>query len=91
MSMALCGASGNQYKLQNIYPRHWDLTARRAGMPKDYAYQLIEQVAEALEGVCESVGRQLPVDFPAEVSDKVFAGMRKHAQRLTAVRGREAQ
>jgi len=43
---------------------------------------LISEVLRQIPVVIGDVGRQLPRDFPAKVSDRVFAGMREQAGRL---------
>ena len=81
VKLAMAVRSRNaQWKLKDILPRHWDAVARVAGMGD--ADALISEVLRQIPVVIGDVGRQLPRDFPAKVSDRVFAGMREQAGRL---------
>lgn len=81
VKLAMAVRSRNaHWKLKDIFPRHWDAVARVAGMGD--ASGLISELLRQMPEVIETVGRGLPRDFPARVSDRVFAGMQKQVRRL---------
>ena len=65
------------WKLKEIKVRHWKTVAREAGLSDADALitEVLAQVAIALT----QVAKALPKDFPARVSDKIFAGLEKQA------------
>lgn len=68
------------WKVKDVLPRHWDAVARVAGLGD--AKALVAEVAGQTPGVIERVGGQLPKGFPAQVGDRIFAGMQEQAGRL---------
>lgn len=83
--MAVRG-SANHYLIDKIQRRHWVEQAPQVGLGATAAEQLIAAVTEATESVIGAVGQALPHDFPMDVADAVFGGMRKHAAKLAAMR-----
>ena len=83
--MAVRG-SANYYRLESIQRRHWIAQARQIGLGAAAAEQLIEEVIESTESVIREVGKLLPDDFPMDMAEAVFGGMRKQSAKLAAVR-----
>jgi serine/threonine-protein kinase HipA len=66
-------AKNPHWKLTEILPRHWDTVARLAGMG-DASRLIAELVTQAPRAIAK-VNRHLPANFPARVSDRIFAGL----------------
>lgn len=86
LALAVRG-SANYYLIENIRRRHWIAQARQVGLGAAAVTQMIEQVIESTESVIGEVGNLLPDDFPMDVAEAVFSGMRKQAARLAADHG----
>lgn len=79
LAMAVRSKSAH-YKLGEIQPRHWKAVALRSGIPWLWA-----SMCELVAGVPTAVARvagELPPDFPHSVSNAVFVGAQRHAQRF---------
>jgi len=83
--MAVRGSS-NHYLIEKIQRRHWTAQAQQVGLGARAAEQAIEEVIEATAGVIGRAGRLLPDDFPADLAEGVFGGMRRHCARLKNMR-----
>lgn len=81
-SMAMAVVSKNRhYALHEIQPRHWLEMGRRCGVDaRAIAGELCAQVPAAIA----AVSAMLPTDFPAAVSEPIFAGLAKAASGLIA-------
>jgi serine/threonine-protein kinase HipA len=81
VKLAMAVRSNNaHWKLSEIKARHWDAVARAAGLGG--AAELLREIGAQVPGVIERVGREVPRGFPAEVRDKIFAGLSAMAGRL---------
>lgn len=81
LSMAVRG-SANHYLIEKIQRRHWIAQAQQVGLGAAAAERLIEEVSESTESVIGEVGQLLPEDFPMDVAEAVFSGMRRQAAKL---------
>jgi len=79
LAMAL-RSKNTHYHLHEIETRHWAGLAERSGVPGvwEQMLALVRRVDEALH----SVASKLPAEFPAELFDKVAAGMAEQATRF---------
>ena len=77
--MALRGTS-THYKLREIRVRHWQALAQRCGAPG--AWEAMLRMAQDVQGAMERVQTQLPNEFPAQVWDRVLAGISRHANQF---------
>lgn len=68
------------WKLLEIQPRHWDSVAREAGLGD--AKELMEELFDQTPKVLQSVGNQLPKQFPPPVSEAIFTGINEQIKRL---------
>jgi serine/threonine-protein kinase HipA len=75
MAMAVRG-SKNHYLIGQIRRPQWLQQARQVGLEPAVAEQLIEQLLQATGAVLARVEAQLPPDFPRDVSDAIFNGIR---------------
>jgi len=85
LAMAVRGST-NYYLIDKIQRRHWIAQAKQVGLGAAAAEQLIEKVIESTEPVIGEVGKLLPDDFPMDMAEAVFGGMRRQSAKLAAVR-----
>jgi len=82
MAMAIRG-SKNYYKLQKIQYRHFIQQGTEVGLINTEVIELIDSVVRVLDTVIENVSTNLPKGFTTDVSDKIFAGMKAQANKLS--------
>lgn len=75
-------SSTNYYLIDNIRRRHWAAQAEQVGLGRAMAERLIEEVVTATDTVIDEVGKLLPNNFPMDVADSIFDGMRRQSARL---------
>lgn len=80
LAMALSGKN-RHYHLAGVLRRHFNATAARCGWGES-AEDLIAELLARVDGAVDSVARQLPLGFPAEVATAIFEGVRAQARRL---------
>lgn len=81
LAMAVRG-SANYYLIEKIQRRHWIEQAQQVGLGAAAAEQLIEAVTESTESVIGAVGKLLPNNFPIDMAEAVFSGMRRQSAKL---------
>ena len=84
LAMAVRG-SANHYLIATIQRRHWIAQAKQVGLGAEAAKQLIEEVIESTEAVIGQASQLLPEDFPADLAEAIFSGMKKHCAKLAAM------
>jgi len=82
--MAVRGSS-NHFLIDEIQRKHWIAQAQQVGLGAVAAKRLIEEVIVATESVIVAVEKVLPDDFPMDVAEAIFSGMRRQSTRLAAV------
>jgi len=85
LAMAVRGSS-NHYLIEKIQRRHWIAQAQHVGLGARAAEQAIEDVIAATESVIGEASRLLPEDFPADLAEGIFGGMRRQSARLKNMR-----
>lgn len=85
LAMAVRGKT-NYYLIDRIQRRHWIAQAQQVGLGAAAAEQLIEEVIKSTESVIGEVGKLLTDDFPMDIAEAVFIGMRRQSAKLAAVR-----
>jgi serine/threonine-protein kinase HipA len=83
MAMALDGKN-RHYHWERMLYRHWFSTAKKCGFPDEEMAGIIEAMLSEMDGVIDHVSGLLPENFPAEVADPIFVGMRNARDRITA-------
>ncbi len=58
------------------------LTSHRQGLPATEMQAIIDQTLSNIEPVISDTSSKLPADFPQDISEPVFEGMRKVARKL---------
>jgi serine/threonine-protein kinase HipA len=64
------------YKLSEIQYRHWESLANRSGV--DDAWEAMQNMALQMDAALVKVERNLSADFPMELANSVFQGVRQH-------------
>ncbi|KPC53284.1 type II toxin-antitoxin system HipA family toxin [Amantichitinum ursilacus] len=85
LAMPVQGKSGPHYLISRIQARHWIyFGAKVLQFTQDEATirQLLQQLVDQTEPAIAQVEAQLPASFPEQVSDSIFAGLRKYARKL---------
>ena len=82
MAMAIRG-SKNYYQLQKIQYRHFIKQGQAVGFSEKEVVGLIASTVQMVDTVINNVTVMLPKDFPTELSDKIFQGMKIQAKKLT--------
>lgn len=81
LAMAVRG-SANHYLIEKIQRRHWLAQAQQIGLGAMTGERLIEEVIKRTESVIDEVRRSLPDDFPMDVAEAIFSGMRRQSAKL---------
>jgi serine/threonine-protein kinase HipA len=81
LAMAVRGST-NYYLIEQIRHRHWIAQARQVGLGATAAEQLIEEVITSTEEVIAQVSHLIPEDFPIDMAEAVFNGMRRQSAKL---------
>ncbi|QJE01514.1 type II toxin-antitoxin system HipA family toxin [Massilia forsythiae] len=81
LAMAVRGTQ-NHYNLGSIQRRHWLSHARLSGLGSQAAEQIIADVLGRVDGAIDSVGKQLPDNFPTDLANTIFQGMLAQCDRL---------
>lgn len=69
------------YALATIMRRHFNATAMKCGWGES-AEDIISELLNRVELAITGVTRQMPADFPLDVAESIFEGVRRQAQRL---------
>lgn len=83
LAMAIRGST-NYYLIEKIQRRHWIAQAQQVGLGAEMAEQLIESVIQSTAAVIGEVSKLLPDDFPGDLAESIFSGMKKHCAKLAA-------
>jgi serine/threonine-protein kinase HipA len=83
LAMAVCGKN-RHYVIADIQPRHWIAQGARVGLTEDEVRAAMAGVAARTEPAIADVASRIPADFPADVADSIFDGMRRQARKLGA-------
>lgn len=83
LAMAVRGQS-NHYLIERIQPRHWLAQARSSGLTEAWADELLNELADNTGEILQKIEGELPPDFPADVAETIFHGIRRQHEKLTA-------
>lgn len=83
LAMAVRGSS-NHYPIERIQRRHWIAQAQQVGLGAEAAERLIREVTETSETVIAEAANLLPSDFPMDLAEAIFNGMRRQSAKLAA-------
>lgn len=78
MKMAMALHSKNtHYHWNNILPRHWFAESKNVDFPETAMQEIIKQSLNNLDDVISKVTSKLPADFPEDIANPIFEGMKK--------------
>ncbi|MEQ6291821.1 type II toxin-antitoxin system HipA family toxin [Vogesella sp. GCM10023246] len=83
LAMAVRGHS-NHYLIDRIKPRHWLAQAHSSGLTEAWAKDLLSELADCTDRVLHEVESKLALDFPADVAEAIFDGIRRQRDKLAA-------
>ncbi|PTB21129.1 toxin HipA [Trinickia symbiotica] len=83
LAMAVRGKNSH-YAIEQIQRRHWLAHGERVGFRASEVMEMMAMLHGKTEAVIEEVAALLPRDFPMDVADSIFAGMRRNSQKLVA-------
>ena len=83
LAMAVRGQS-NHYLIERIQPRHWLAQARSSNLTEAWADELLNELADNTGEILQKIEGELPPDFPADVAETIFHGIRRQREKLTA-------
>lgn len=81
MAMALKGTN-KHYHWYNVQRRHFIETAKNANYSVEKAESILDDMLSKVDTVIEKVSMQLPKNFPKQISQSVFDGMRSMKKHL---------
>ncbi|MEX9522727.1 type II toxin-antitoxin system HipA family toxin, partial [Escherichia coli] len=81
LAMAVRGSS-NFYQIYRIQRRHWIWHGEITGLSKQQTEAMIEEIIARTPGVIERVSGLLPDQFPQQLAESIFDGMRQQCRRL---------
>lgn len=80
LAMAVRGKS-NHYRIGEIQRRHWNAMARSNGLGIDFEASIAAMI-EATPRAIAQAESELPGDFPVQIAETVFDGLRRSAEKL---------
>ncbi|WP_272546236.1 type II toxin-antitoxin system HipA family toxin [Burkholderia cepacia] len=83
LAMAVCGKN-RHYVIGDIQPRHWVAQGRRVGLTEDDVHAAMAAVVARTEPAIAEAAAQIPAEFPVDVADAIFDGMRRQVRKLRA-------
>ncbi|SPD64679.1 regulator with hipB [Cupriavidus taiwanensis] len=83
LAMALHGRN-THYAIHEIRARHWFAQGQRIGFSPAEVEAILHHVTGQTAQVIDTVASALPADFPLDVADAIFDGMRRHNRKLAA-------
>lgn len=81
LAMAVRGST-NYYLINRIQRRHWLKHGELTGLSKKQVERLIEEIISGTPDVIERVNGLLPGQFPQDLAERVFDGIRQQCSRL---------
>lgn len=81
LAMAVKGAHYH-YKLIEVQKKHWINHAAIVGLGDNVALSIIDEIVSGTEKVINEVAMQIPDEFPHQMADAIFAGMRAQCAKL---------
>ncbi|EIJ41967.1 HipA domain-containing protein [Beggiatoa alba B18LD] len=82
LAIAVRGKSGNHYLVSKIQRRHWLEQANQVGLGEKTAEIILEELHNSTEQVLTSVEKCLPPNFPLNLAETIFNGIRKQGALL---------
>ncbi len=77
-------SKNSHYVIDEIRGRHWIAQGQRVGFSAADVEEMIAALQARTEAIVDEVAAILPGDYPADVADAIFAGMRRQSRKLDA-------
>jgi len=75
--MAMAARGKNRHRKWNgIFQRHWLSTAKKCKFPESEMSQIMDRIVGDMDRVIDTVGNNLPENFPDNVAAPIFDGMK---------------
>lgn len=84
MKLAMSVGKNRHYRVHEIQPRHFQQTAKRAGLPEGMAEMALDLISASLPDAIEHVCTSLPAGFPADIRDSIAEGALDRLKVITA-------
>lgn len=81
MAMALHGKN-KHYRWDGIMPRHWLDESKKVDFPETEMQAIIDQTLGNIDSIIANVTSRLPTDFPDEITNPIFDGIRRVTSKL---------
>lgn len=81
MAMALNGKN-KHYEWHGIMPRHWFDESKKVDFPETEMKSIIDHAIETTQTVIDDVTSRLPDDFPDEIVNPIFGGLKNMTGKL---------
>ncbi len=82
MAMAV-RATNPHWRMHEIMRRHWSAVSQRAGLG-NLAEEIIAELLANTDEVINRVSREIPADFPEQISDSILSGLKTKVATLAA-------
>lgn len=84
MKLAMTVGKSKHCHIHEIQPRHFEQTAKLAGLADGMAEMALTQISDDLPDAIAAVSSSLPEDFPEELRDSIVEGALKRCSTITA-------
>lgn len=84
MKLAMAVGDKRHYRIDEIMPRHFMQSARKAGLRESAALSLMEELHARAEAALAETADNLPADFPPEIIESITEGVQRRLRLLTA-------
>jgi serine/threonine-protein kinase HipA len=75
MKLAMAVGNTRHYRINTIFPRHFEESAALARLPKRSVRRVLEELRDTTAAATEAVMKSLPPDFPEEVAAPTALGI----------------
>lgn len=84
IKMAMSYGDKKHYKVRDIYRRHLIQTAKNCRIDVDQMEMIIDEVIANVSSTIASVAQELPPEFPQQIAESIFEGMRNRIGQIQA-------
>jgi len=84
MKLAMSVGTNRHYRIDEIQPRHFEQTAKQAGLADGMVESALTQISDALPDAIATVSASLPERFPEELRDSIAKGALKRCGTIAA-------
>ncbi len=78
----LAMAVDGYYLLHQIQYRHWIKQAKQVGLGEEIAQEVIEELVSKTDHVLTKINHEIPANFPNDLVESIFNGVRKQRKKL---------